>query len=218
MRCAVALVCVITCLPAHAQCTWDADARTLSDGVMTLRLAAVGESCSIAILDGDRVVSPRQWYYCVSGDMQTGKYNFRSTGPVQSITPLDTGPERASVRVDCLTDDPDDPDRGVFAMTYTVQAGRGAAWHEMTFTARDPIPMRSYDFYVATEEASAETHRLHVFERGTQVGPLPVRTSHRSKTCTHSSPAPAPGLGRARGLGARSHARRGRSGRRRARL
>ncbi|MCD6359395.1 MAG: hypothetical protein J7M38_00940, partial [Armatimonadetes bacterium] len=117
MRYALALMCLAACVPASAGCDWDAEARTLSDGVITLQFPDVGEPCNIAVLDGDRGVSPRRWYYCVSGDMQAGRKPFRSSGPVQSITPLEVTAERASVRVEALTDDPDDPTLGRFVMT-----------------------------------------------------------------------------------------------------
>ena len=177
MRHVLALLCAVACVPAAAQCTWDADARVLSDGVITLQFPAVGEPSAIAIRDGERVVSPRHWYYCVMGDQQAGRPNFRSLGALQSLTVLEAGPDRAGVRVECLTDSPDDPEMGRWVMTYSVEAGRGAVVHEMTYTPREPQSIRSYDFYVATEQASADTHLLHVFERGTEVGAMPVRTS-----------------------------------------
>lgn len=131
----------------------------------------------MAVLDGERVVSPRHWYYCVIGDQQAGRTSFRSLGPVQSLTALETGPQRASVRVECLTDDPADPALGRFVMTYTVQAGRGAAVHEMTYTPRQPQSIGSYEFFVATDQAAPDTHRLHLFARSAELGTTSLRTS-----------------------------------------
>ncbi|HUS81449.1 MAG TPA: hypothetical protein VM283_09300, partial [Armatimonadota bacterium] len=168
---------MIACVPVLAQCSFDAEARTLTNGPIAVQLPAVGQPCEVAILRDGQAVAPRHWYYLVAGGMQQGRRGLRSSGRVLSIEPVEATPERATVRVTSLTDDPDDPELGVFVMSWTVERDRPVVRHEMTFTPREPLALRSYEFFVATDQAGPETHRLHYFESGTQLSSAPAQTA-----------------------------------------
>lgn len=183
------LALLLISLPAAAQCTWDPDTSTLSNGLVSVRLSAVGEPCEVAILRGDEPVAPRMWYYCVAGDLQTGRRTFRSNGATLAIDMLEQTPERVAVRTTSATDDPDDPDRGRFVMTWTLLAGEPAARHEMTFTPREAFTLRSYACYVATEEAGADTHRLVHLEAGEPVAESAQTTAAYGRMPLPTDPA-----------------------------
>ncbi len=174
MICLAGLICWAS--GAVAQCTLDLDAGKLANETIAVHLPAEGEPCEIQLAYEGEIVSPRQWYYCVAGNMQAGSPNFRSSGPVQSLEVLEDTPERAGVRITSFTDDPDEPDRGTFTLDYTIQRGSPAIRHEMTFTPKRPEAMRSYSYFVATRQAAGDTHRLHSITEGA-LESVPARTS-----------------------------------------
>jgi hypothetical protein len=171
------IAAILTCPTLHSQCVLDLQQSTLSNESVRLRLPEVGSSGPVSIEYRGQVASADHWYYCVTGGMQSGRANFRSRGKVVAVEPLETGPERAKVRLTRLTDEPDEPDLGTFELVYELLRGRTAIHHEMTFTPQHALTLRAYEFFVASEEAGADTHRLHFLGGGWQVASMPAQTS-----------------------------------------
>ncbi|MGC9318298.1 MAG: hypothetical protein ACP5KN_09750 [Armatimonadota bacterium] len=161
---------------AFGQCRLDLAEGLLANRLVELRLPQVGEDCSVAVAREGTVISPRHWYYCSSGDMQSASQAFRSTGEVLAVDALQSDPEEAAVRITCLTDLAEEPDLGTFTMTYRLRRASPAVLHEMTFTPRGPLALRSYQFFVATEEAAARTHQLHHYQDPGALSAIPVET------------------------------------------
>ncbi|MEA3400243.1 MAG: hypothetical protein U9R79_03260 [Armatimonadota bacterium] len=175
--CATVLLLLLAAQAAFGQCRLDLPEGILASRRIELRLPQVGEGCNVALVRSGTVISPRHWYYCGSGDMQRGRRAFRSNGEVLAVDALQSGPEEAAVRITCLTDLAEEPDVGTFTMTYRLQRGSPAVLHEMTFTPKAPLALRGYEFFVATEEASARTHRLHHYRDPGALSAMPAETN-----------------------------------------
>ncbi len=171
------IAAILACPTLHSQCVVDLQRSTLSNESVRLRLPEVGSTGPVSVEYRDRLASPDHWYYCVTGGMQSGRANFRSRGRVVAVDPLETGPERAKVRVIRLTDEPDEPDLGSFELVYELVRGRAAIRHEMAFIPQRALMLRAYEFFVATEDANADTYRLHFIDNGWQVASMPAQTS-----------------------------------------
>lgn len=172
---ALLLSMLLTAASGCAQTTLDLKRGILSNDQITVHLPKVGARCDVALEYRGTTVSPRQWYYLVGGDLQSGSHTFRSTGPVIAVEPLETGP-RAGVRIRCHTDDPVEPDVGVFELEYHIEQGSPVVRHSMTFTPRRPLALSNYQYFVTTPQARAESHRLHSFV-GEELTSVAARTT-----------------------------------------
>ncbi len=176
-RALAVIVLALIGLPVAAHCSWDPDARTLSNGLLTVQLPAVGAPCEIAILRGEKTVASRAWYFCVVSHPTDPNLTFRSNGETLALEVLEDTPERVAVRTTSATDYADDPGLGSFEMTWALRAGVPVVEHEMTFVPRERMAVRSYHFYVATARAAGDTHRLHTVEPDGTPTAMPARTS-----------------------------------------
>ena len=163
--------------PVAGQGSWDPDARSLANGLVTVQLPAIGEPCEVSILRGAETVASRAWYFCVVSHPTDPNLTFRSNGETLALEVLEHTPERVAVRTTSATDYAEDPGLGTFEMTWTLRAGVPAVEHEMTFVPGGRMAVRSYHFYVATAQAAGDTHRLHTVAPDGALTAMLARTS-----------------------------------------
>lgn len=174
-HCFPALV-LASSMVSHAECIVDTDRAVIASALVRVELPKLNEKGDVRIYYRGKLAVARHWYYCVLRSMQAAKSQFRCTGKVVGWECLERGPARVKVRLKRLTDDPDDPDRGVFELTYQIEDGRATVLHEMTFTPRSPMLIQGYEFFMATEQPKPQTHRFHFIQPGWQPGSLPAES------------------------------------------
>ncbi len=192
-----AFVCLLVCAWGLAECRLDvgagvaANARPDAAGALVrVQLPKPGTNDPVLLYHRDALVVPDHWYYVtLSSGQQSGKSAFRSRGRVLRIEPLESSPERAKVRVVRLTDDPNEPEAGVFAMTYEIARDQPVVQHAMTFTPRRPTIVPTYQFFAGTDKPSATTHRFVSLEQGWRLKSKPAATQEAygrlSFSCRH---------------------------------
>ena len=164
---------------AEGACTFDPARRVMSNESVSVVLPGPGSKGSVAVHYRGKPAALRHWYYIVMGSMQTTKRSLRCLGPVVKVEPLVVAPDRVQVRVTRLTDHADEPDVGTFQLTYELRQGQSTVRHSMRFTPKGPLLVQGYEFFVATAQPKAETHRFHFIEPQWRLGSVPAKTRNR---------------------------------------
>lgn len=151
-------------------------AGAVSNGAVRVEFPDVGEAGPVRIYYRDKLASSDNWYYLVPGRAQSFRRNFRSRGRVVRAEVMPLEGEGKCLRLLRLTDDPDEPDRGVFQMEYFLPAGQPIVRLSMTFTPKRIIALASYEFFVTTAKPQARTHRFRFLERGWRLAAVPAET------------------------------------------